>query len=289
MAKLDLHWLIARADSLPTLPIIAQRVGELIDDPNSSAQDVAAAMRDDQSLTARVLALVNSAYYAVPGGIGDVGRAVSFLGYNTVYQLVLTVSVFDALPVVPGTAFDIKELWKHSLGCAIASEIIAKHLKMEAPEEVFTAGLLHDIGKVLLASAADRTLVDVVSRAAKSGISYVESEKLSGLPPHDVVGLHLAEKWRLPGRVAAGIGYHHRLQASRIRLPRILHGVVDVVALGDAICRRAELGNGGDEIIEAVDRALLDRLNLSQLALGKIEDEIPRTIENSQIFLEVLA
>lgn len=285
--KLDL--LIDRIDHLPTLPAVALRVGSLVEDPESDSQQIAQVMRSDQALTARVLALVNSAHYAIPGGVTDVRRAISYLGYNTVYQLVITVSVFDALPKVEGSAFDLDALWKHALATGICAEAAARQIGTDAPEDAFSAGLLHDIGKVALASVAREQLESVVREAVSKGISFHQAEHELGLPSHDLLGRKLAERWRLPGTIVAGIGHHHRLdEGARALLPRNLRAVPDLVALGDTLARRAQIGNAGDDLIGEADPALLERLNLSQRALSTIADGLPRALERSRIFLEVL-
>jgi putative nucleotidyltransferase with HDIG domain len=286
---IDLERLLARVESLPTLPTVAHKVGELVNDPDTDSNAIAAVMKEDQSLTARVLALANSAYYAIPGGVGDIRRAISYLGFNTVYQLVLTASIFKVLPTVPGTGFDVKQLWKHSLGAGIAAEAISKHLRFGKPEEVFTAGLLHDIGKVALASFSAETMATIVTSAMQGGLTYAESEREQGVIGHAEIGRRLAEKWRLPETIHAGISYHHKLDpAKRVTLPRHLHPIADVVALADVLCRREKIGSGGDEIIPTPDRELLERLNLTAISLQKIQDQIPAAIERSRIFLELL-
>jgi putative nucleotidyltransferase with HDIG domain len=289
MSKVNLDLVLAKLDHLPTLPTVAHKVGELVNDPDSSSRDIAEVMKQDQALSARVLALVNSAYYGVPGGVTDVRRAISYLGFNTVYQLVLTISIFDTLPKVEGSEFSVQELWKHSLGCAIASESVARRLGHKSPEDLFTAGLLHDIGKVVLAAFFTDALEEVVRGATKDGVTFSEKEREMRLPGHDDIGRRLAERWRLPAALSAGIGYHHALNgSSRITLPKHLHSVADMVALGDTLCRRSGIGNAGDPVVPAPDRDLLERLNLTELTLGKLEDDIPRTIERSKTFLELL-
>ena len=289
MTKINIDLMLASVSSLPTLPVVAHRVGELVSDPGSDSKKIADTIKQDQSLCARVLTLANSAYYAVPGGVSDVRRAISYLGFNTVYQLVLTVSVFEALPAASNGAFDLKELWKHSLGTAIASEATGKQIGFAVPEELFTSGLLHDIGKVALASLSAKNLDEVVRIAKRDGRSFREVEREGGLPTHDDIGARLAAKWKLPGSIAAGIGYHHKLtDVSRAGLARGLHAVADVVALADVVCRRAGVGNGGDEVVPMPDPLLLERLNLTQAAVQKIQDEVPRTIERVRAFLDLL-
>ncbi len=290
MAKLGLDLLLSRVDHLPTLPTVAMAVGRLVEDPSSDSRLIAETLKADQALTARVLALVNSAHYAIPGGVADVRRAISYLGFNTVYQLVITVSVFDAMPSIPGSNFDLKALWRHSLGVAIVAEAAAKHIGYRVPEEIFTAGLLHDIGKVALAKIAADTLGNVVTTAMTSGISFRESELSLGLPSHDQLGRRLAERWRLPGTIVAGISQHHRFgDASRSLLPPGQRVVPDLVALGDVLCRAAEIGNGGDDVTPELDPRVPERLNLTQSAVQQIADELPRAIDRSKAFMEVLS
>jgi len=285
----SLELVLAKLSGLPTLPGVADKVGLLVNDPDSTSREIAQVVKRDQSLTARLLALVNSAYFGVPGGVSSVERAISYLGYNTVYQLVLTVSVFDVLPSVDGTAFSVKDLWKHSLGCAIASETLARHLRHSAPEELFTAGLLHDIGKVVLASFFASKLEEIVQHAARDGTTFSEKERDLGFPAHDYIGRCLADKWSLPAVLRAGIGYHHVLDIeARVGLPRHLCSVADIVALGDVLCRRCRIGNSGDEVTPEPDAMLMDRLNLTDLALSKLQDEVPRVVERSKPFLDLL-
>jgi putative nucleotidyltransferase with HDIG domain len=288
MSKVNLDLVLAKLDHLPTLPTVAHKVGELVNDPDSSSQDIAEVMKQDQALSARVLALVNSAYYGVPGGVSEVRRAISYLGFNTVYQLVLTISIFDTLPKVEGTEFSVQELWKHSLGVAIASESVARRLGHKSPEDLFSAGLLHDIGKVVLAAFFTDVLEEVVRGATKDGVTFSEKERELRLPGHDDIGRRLAERWRLPAALSAGIGYHHLNGQSRFRLPKHLHAVADMVALGDILCRRSGIGNAGDPVVPTPDSGLLERLNLTELALGKMQDDIPRAVERTKKFLELL-
>ena len=138
-------------ESLPTLPIVALRLGELIHSRRSSVQQVAEVLRADPSLSAKLLRLVNSAYFGIPGGVTDVARAIPFVGFNTIYQLVLSVSVLDTLKTPSGLDFDPRALWLHSLAVASTARVLGEDLHHADPGSLFTAGLLHDMGKIALA------------------------------------------------------------------------------------------------------------------------------------------
>jgi len=144
-------------------------------------------------------------------------------------------------------------------------------------------------GKVAMASFFGDTLTQIVQAAVKEGITFSESERESGLIGHTDLGRRLAEKWRLPASISAGIGFHHKLSPqNRLTLPRHLHPMADIIALADIICRRCRIGNGGDEIVPVPDRGLLERLNLTHLSLATVQDQVPRVIDRSRAFLELL-
>src|SRR5438270_6152404 len=130
--------MIEKLQDIPTLPIVAMKVNELINDPTSSSSDIADVLKKDQVLTAKILRLVNSSYYAIPGGVADVQRALAFLGFNTLAQLVLGLSVFSVFSKIDSEDFSMLDFWRHALGTAICSEIIAKRLGHAKPEEAFT-------------------------------------------------------------------------------------------------------------------------------------------------------
>ena len=183
--KVDIKWapLVEKLNDIPTLPMVANQVTNLINDPNSSSGDIAAVLRKDQVLTAKVLKLINSPYYGIPGEVTDVQRALAFLGFNTIAQLVLSLSVFSLFPRDGKESFSVLEFWKHALATAVVSEMIAKKVGYERPEETFTCGLLHDIGKLVLKQIAPVEFEKVVSLAKKKSISYTAAEEAARDPP----------------------------------------------------------------------------------------------------------
>src|ERR1700744_4449063 len=115
----DYSELLAKLNDIPTLPVVAMKVNELINDPNSSSADIADVLKKDQVLTAKILRLVNSSYYAIPGGVADVQRALAFLGFNTLAQLVLSLSVFSVFTDLGSDKLLMLDFWKHALGTGV--------------------------------------------------------------------------------------------------------------------------------------------------------------------------
>src|ERR1700690_117392 len=127
--------LLEKLNDIPTLPAVPMKVNELINDPSSSSSDIADVLKKDQVLTAKILRLVNSSYYAIPGGVTDVQRALAFLGFNTLAQLVLSLSVFSFFSTFDNENFSMLDFWRHALATGVCSEVIAKRLKVVKPEE----------------------------------------------------------------------------------------------------------------------------------------------------------
>ncbi|MDD5308927.1 MAG: HDOD domain-containing protein [Deltaproteobacteria bacterium] len=274
---------------LPTLPTVAVEIAALLDDPGSTSKQIMELMKTDQVLTSKVLRLVNSAYYGIPGGVTTVDRAISFLGYNTIFQLLIGVSVIEFSRVGGGGGLDIREFWKHSLGVAVTGEIIADRIGFALAKETFAAGLLHDIGKVALAKLAKERFGQAVDAAKSRGVELWRAEREQGLPTHDQVGSRLAELWRFPQNLRAAIGLHHKSHELRIQTaPRPLVPLLDIVVLANLLCRRFEIGDGGDSVIPELDRPLLARLGLLESDVSQVRGEIARKTEKSKVFLDLL-
>ncbi len=274
---------------LPTLPTVALEVAALLDDPRSTPKQITEVMKADQALTSKVLKLVNSAYYGIPGGVASVERAVAFLGYNTIFQLLIGVSVLEFSRLGGAAGIDIREFWKHSLGVAVAAEMIGARIGYEGKEELFAAGLLHDLGKLALAKVAKKKFILAVEQARKDGIRLLKAEREQGLPTHDKVGDTLARQWRFPPALRAAIAAHHRSREVRNQtVPTPMQALLDIVVLADSLCRRFEIGDGGDPVIPDLDDDLVERLGLLKKDMPQVKGEMTRKVEQSKVFLDLL-
>ncbi|MCU0661934.1 MAG: HDOD domain-containing protein [Myxococcota bacterium] len=275
---------------LPTLPNVAIEVAGLLDDPRSTPKQITEVMKADQALTSKVLKLVNSAYYGIPGGVSTVERAIAFLGYNTLFQLLIGVSVLEFSRIGGASGLDIREFWKHSLGVGVAAEMIARRLGHKAPEDMFSGGLLHDLGKLALAKVAKKKFASAVEEAHKQGKLLRDMEKEQGLPPHDKVGAILAKKWRFPPALQAAMAAHHQTYDQRqVSVLKAHLTGLDIVDLANRLVRVFDIGNSGDPVIPEIPRDLLDRLGLLAKDIPNIKGEMTRKVEASKVFLDLLA
>ncbi len=278
-------------EALPTLPVVALQIGEVIHSRNASVQQVADVLRGDPATSAKLLRLVNSPYFGIPGGVSDVARAIPFVGFNTLYQLVLTISVLDTLDA--GGGFDPRELWLHSLTVATAARELAQDVRFADPGACFTAGLLHDMGRIALARLAPAQLSAAYASMKKDGLSIHEAEKLHQLAPHDGLGSKLAKQWKFPATLAVPIEQHHSVHRPEVRdrLPPNLRTISEIVSVADAVAKQATdafaTTTPDDEAAAGLD-AILER---NGYGAGRAEQMIDRTkkeLERSKVFLSLL-
>jgi len=282
--------ILTRLDELPTLPTIVYELSRVINDPMSSTSDVEKIMSEDQSLTTKVLKLVNSAYYAIPGGVTSVSRAVAYIGFDTVNQLVLSASILKALETKGPQRYNMNEFWKHSIGVGIAAETIAKFVSHPTPADLFTCGLVHDMGKVALYTIDSELMLSVVERAQNFDISYIEAEGHLDIVPHTKIGQMLAQKWKLPLTIQATIAFHHQKEINqRNGLQGDLHRNIDIVYLANLLTHAMKFGKSGHDKIFGAPRDVLDRLTLNPgTHLKPLLTDIRVNLERATDFLRVL-
>jgi putative nucleotidyltransferase with HDIG domain len=224
-AVLDYKKKIHAIRDLPTLPVIAQKVMSLADDDSTGVQKLAAIISSDQALSARVLSLANSAYYGHRGTVSTIQRAMIVIGMNMLKQLSLSVLVCGT---IGRGGRDRTQFWKHSFGTATASAMIAQRAGLKDDDVCFMAGLLHDIGKMILEM-------------------YFPNETEMD---HTEVGAWMAERWQLPPALRNAIGYHHSL------LPEHLGQPIVACVHAANVCAKVALSSEGAEIAPEVLKAL---------------------------------
>ena len=201
---------IERIQSLPVLPQVAMRVAERMQSPTATTEEIASLIRSDAGLTAKLLKLANSSYYSVPGGVSDVHKALQFLGFNTVAQLVLTSSVFGAFKTQGTREFPLSGFWIHSFAVGLLSEITARSLQVANSSDCFVGGLMHDIGKLVLMEIDPAQLSKITIHAREHQQGFLASEEALGAVTHVQLGSALAQYWKLPAAISGAIIGHHR-------------------------------------------------------------------------------
>ena len=256
---------ILAVKDLPTLPGVLQEVAVLVENPNSSSDQISRAISKDQVLSAKVLKMVNSPIYGFPGRIGSIQHALVLLGFNVVKGIIISTSVFDVMNE------NMRGLWEHSLGCALASSAIARAIGCKDPEEYAVAGLLHDIGKVVAAVQLPDSRAAIDALVKEKDISYRQAESEVLGFAHDRINLWLCNYWNLPVNLKEGLSYHHRPMSATL-YPK----VAQVVHVGNFLARLFGVGNGGDDQISTLDDGVLETLELTPDVLFKVMDGLER-------------
>jgi len=277
--------LLAKLQDIPTLPMVAMRVNELINDPTSSGAQIAELLKKDQVLTAKILRLANSSYYSIPGGCSDVQRALAFLGFNTLAQLILGLSVFSVFSEIDSEEFSMLDFWRHALGTAVCSELIAKKIGTVKTEEAFTCGLLHDIGKLVLHEIDKERLLKIIGEAKSRSCSFTEVEREWDLPGHAYLGEVIATKWGLPQVIRLAIRYHHYDVRKMDSVLSSAKPVIQIVRLANILAVKNQVGRSGDCSGGLVTPDMLEPLKLTLEDLPKIEEQFQADMERAGAFL----
>lgn len=249
---------IGQLGDLPTLPHVVQKLTSMIGRPNVSAEDIGSLIEKDQVLAAKVLRLANSPFYGFPSRIASVPHAVVVLGLNVVKGLTLCATAYDIMKdagMVP--------LWRHSLGVAITSQILGKHLAMKNPEEVFVAGLLHDIGKVILYVKWPEVGTRIRAANPTGDRSMFDVERELYEVSHADVGGWLANAWHLPTALREPIMFHHQPGAAQEAPLQTA-----VVHIADILVKGLACGNPGDDLIPPLSRQAWELVGLTDETLA---------------------
>ncbi len=261
---------VENINALPTIPGVLKRLSIIIENPQVSLNEITEFVSNDPALTTKILKMVNSAIYGFPGRISSVSHAIMLLGLNVVKGLLLGVSVFEVMQKAMGG------LREHSLACAVTARIIAQRKGMKEPEEISVSGLLHDIGKVILALEFPKEYMEVMARSEKMGITIHEAERASFAESHAAIGTWLAEKWRFPRNLTEVIEYHHSPQLSK-------HAPLEtaIIHFSDILVRGRGIGFAGDPFVPAVNSEAFDLLQISELDLKEILNEMEGALEST--------
>jgi putative nucleotidyltransferase with HDIG domain len=258
MGSMTLEEIVSKTTDIPTMPEAALAVVRMSGDSQTTATKVANRIAHDQSLTTRVLRLANSAYYGLPRQIVSLQDAVVMLGMRTVRHLALVASTFPWLTQPrKGYALGPQALWEHSIAVSIGAQLLARRTRRADVDEAFTAGLLHDLGKVVLSLWMEPKLADLIKRSEQDGVAFDSLERETFGFDHSQVGAYLAERWNLPDSLVDAIRYHHTPDACDPPTP-----IVDIVHLADILALSLGYGLGGDGLRYSHSAGAMDRMEL---------------------------
>lgn len=273
---------VASVTQIATLPEITLKIIELVENPRSTAQDLHKVISNDPALVARILKVVNSAFYGLPGQIGSINRAIVLLGLNAVKNIVIAASLaklFRGGRVSPN--FSARDLWTHSIAVGTLSKMLVQKINNTLPDEAFLAGLTHDIGVLVELQAQRDALVEITDRAAKEAVRYVDLEMQTLGVDHQMLGAGLTAKWKFPRSFQYVTGQHH----NPLALAPECRWLTCVVHVADHICCREGLGFTLTCKHEPMDVGVLQELGLTVEGVDELAKQLPEAMKETEALL----
>lgn len=273
---------IGEISHIATLPEITLKIVELVEDPKSTAQDLHEVINNDPALCSRILKVVNSSFYGLPGQIGSINRAIVMLGLNAVKNIAIAASLtklFRGGELTP--AFAARDLWEHSVRTAATTKLISDSLKMGLGDEAFLAGLVHNIGQMVEMQFDRNKLIEVLQQVAPdtTGVPakdmLVVEEQVFGAN-HQHFGAGLCEKWKFPSNFVAVTGFHHR----PLDLDPERRTLASMVYIADRLVGEMEGGYRLDLMSLDIDPDVLSEVGMASDKLSRLREQLPEHLNS---------
>lgn len=259
-------------------PTIFLLINETMNNPKSSILDIARIISNDQGLTARLLKMANSPLYGFPSKIETITQAISILGTQQINDLILATTVLNLFKKIPEELIELESFWNHSIACGISARVLATYRREPNVERFFVAGILHDIGRLILYTKMPELSIEILERYRESNelLCRVEQEIIGY--DHADVGGSLAEKWKLPLSTKEMVQFHHRPM-----LPNYFPTETAVIHLADILAHAMELGSSGERLVPPLDTNAWECIGLMPSLLSsvmkKIDEQFNETIK----------
>jgi len=278
--KPDLNKTAAKIEEISTLPQVLKEILDVTADPTSGAFDLQDILKSDPALTAKILKIANSAYYGLVQKVTNVKRAIIFLGFKTVKNLSVAVSVSDMFKseeTIMG--YSRGELWKHSVSVALCAKSITQRIGLMEAEDIFTVGIMHDVGIIIedqyLNEYFKKVLMD--TDLAQNGIIETE-RKILGFD-HATLGEKVVLQWKIPEEIATIISYHHKPRVA----PEAYRKQIAIIYLADIICSARKIGAVLNSKVSKPDLdAAMNELNFTKEDIAVIIDDLAGEIDRAK-------
>ena len=254
---------------IPTLPEVFYQFKKIVDDPNSTFEEIGRVISSDSGLTTQLLKIVNSPFYGLTNKVETVPHAISILGGDQLSDLVLSTCVLNKFKNIPSKSLDMKLFWEHNIACGLASKIISSHLNIGCPDSIFVSGLLHDIGRLVISIKTPDEFNEIFLLAQMNNSHLLGAEqKVLGFG-HDEVGEELLRRWKLPEIHLELVRYHHSPDKAPFHSKE-----ASIVCIANSLAYMLVLGSSGDMLESEIDRNSMEILGVTEDTFLKFTTEI---------------
>ncbi len=252
-----IYRILSTVYNVPSIPQVIMEVSTIIDDPKTSANILGKMISHDQGLVTKILTVANSPLHGIPRRVSTIDFAIVVLGFNQVKNIVLALSMMDSLKITGDSKFDQKQYWLHSILTAAASKKIADDLGYQASGEVFTAGLLHDLGIAIIVKFFNKEFKEILDSVKKQNLTYLEAEELHLGITHQEIGRYLVDRWNLPIAIADVINFHHKPSDAENN-----RELTALVHLADYMTKQLMIGDFSWDTTTTLDPSIIEILRL---------------------------
>jgi len=270
-------------ENLPAFPATVQKVSGLLGDPDYSIPELVGVIEYDQAITANILRMCNSAYFGVRYKISTVREAVAYLGRENLVRVVSAAGISRYYNEVNGYYQEATRLWEHSVGVAIMSLILSKRIYNRADSSLFTIGLLHDVGKVVLGEFVLDSFQQIMDLVTNHQYSFLEAEEEVIGINHAEVGAKIALLWNFPQELQDAIFYHHRPDL----MTKADSSISWLIYLADQACMMMGIGGGADGLAYRGLKEVVERFQLRQRDFEECIVELLNDLENAKELLSL--
>ncbi|MGO9200700.1 MAG: HDOD domain-containing protein [Limisphaerales bacterium] len=269
-----MHRLVNGIPSLGSYARVMAEIETLLNEPHSTLADLGDVIEKDPDLTARLLKLGNSSFFGFPHRLETVSEAVSVIGIQQVQELILASSVVELFDGIGADLADMESFWKHSLACGIGARCLAIARQMPKAEKFFVAGLLHDLGRLVLFSRAPDQVVEIF-RLYQSRRMLLRQAEISILGfDHALIGETLMRSWQYPANLATAVAYHHSPMSAEIYQLES-----SIVHLADFLVHAMQMGHSGERFVPPLNQKAWERVGLATCILESVVRSIDEQIE----------
>ncbi len=282
-AKTIVDKALASIGEIATLPEVTIKIIHIVEDPKSTARDLHDVIKNDPALSVKVLKVVNSAFYGLPGQVASVDRAIILLGLSAVKNIAIAASIarlFKGKRI--SEQFSAADLWRHSVAVAVAARSLGKlspHPVML--DELFVAGLIHDVGTLVERQAFPDEFSEVIQRCSATSQDFLACEREVIGADHQAFGVGLTTKWKFPRHLRAAVGFHHSPDAVSAELKNI----ASLIHIADVIACQEQLGFYLTANTEAVNPASLELLGLTDQHIADVRESLPGQLAEAEATL----
>ncbi|MBG0776885.1 MAG: HDOD domain-containing protein [Desulfovibrionaceae bacterium] len=254
--EIDPYKLVHDDMKLGSLPMVFHKLVEVVNDSRSSASDVAEVIGNDIDLSARLLKVVNSSFYGLQSKIDTISRAVAVIGSNQLVSLAMGFSVITFFKGIPDSLINMRSFWTHSIACGIAARILASYHNTPNTERFFVAGLLHDIGRLVMYKTLPDPSLAALEMARRKDMLLFEAEReVLGFTHHKLGGIVL-KRWKCPVSLEKNVQYHHEPERAPNRLE------ASILQFADIMANALEMGSSGERLVPRLEPSMWDTLGL---------------------------